>query len=115
MFKPADYVLHHNSEFPEDISVLTDPIMEKFPTETAELLMSHYTLRYEDIRVGNKGACLIFYLLGICSDPHFSYRHMKANPKEKRTEKVKIKLESAIQSYVVEGVVYKQRKCPVTS
>jgi hypothetical protein len=114
MFKPADYVPHRNSEVPDDISVLTDPLMAKFPKATAESLMSHANLRYEDIRVGNKGACLNFNLLGICSDPNCSYRHTKAKPTDERIKAVKGKLEPAIESYIAGGgLASKKRKRPV--
>ena len=84
IFEPTDYVPHRNTEVPYDISFLTDLLMEIFPKATEESLMSHANLRYADIRVGNKGACLNFNLLGICSDPNCSYRHTKANASSKR-------------------------------
>jgi hypothetical protein len=77
--------------------------MDKFPTATAEALMSHTNLRYEDIRVGNKGACLNFNLLGICSNPNCSYRHTQAKPTDERIKAVKDKLAPAIQAYILEG------------
>jgi hypothetical protein len=30
--------------------------------------------------MGNKGACLNFNLLGVCSDPKCLYRHARAKP-----------------------------------
>jgi hypothetical protein len=113
LFKPADYVPHRNPEVPDDISVLTDPLMAKFPKATAEALMSHANLKYEDIRVGNKGACLNFNLLGICKDPNCSYRHTKANPTDERIKVVREKLEPAIQAFIAEGgPSAKKRKRP---
>ena len=103
LFSPADYVPHRNPEVPDDISTLTDPLMVKFPKVTAEALMSHSNLMYEDIRVGNKGGCLNFNLLGICNDPNCSYRHTKANPTEERIKVVQNKLEPAFQAYIAEG------------
>jgi hypothetical protein len=113
LFRPADYVPHQNTEVPDDISVLTDPLMAKFPKATAEALMSHANLKYEDIRVGNKGACLNFNLLGICKDPNCSYRHTKANPTDERIKLVKHKLAPAINSYIEDGgSSTKKRKRP---
>jgi hypothetical protein len=113
LFKPADYVPHRNAEVPDDISVLTDPLMVKFPKATAAALMSHANLKYEDIRVGNNGACLNFNLLGICNDPNCSYRHTKAKPTDERIQLVRDKLEPAIQAYMAEGgPSTKKRKRP---
>jgi hypothetical protein len=114
LFRPADYVPHQNTEVPDDISVLTNPLMAKFPKATAEALMSHVNLRYEDIRVGNKGACLNFNLLGICNDPNCSYRHIKApHPTDEIIKLVKNKLAPAISSYIKEGgSSTKKRKHP---
>ena len=113
LFKPADYVPHKNNAVPDDISMLTDPLMAKFPKATAEALMSHANLKYDDIRVGNKGACLNFNLLGICNDPNCSYRHTQAKPTDERIKVVHGKLEPAIQSYIAEGgPSAKKRKRP---
>ena len=75
IFKLTLYVPHRNTEAPYDISVFTNSLMEKFLKSTVESLMSHANLKYGDIRVGNKGACLNFNLLRICSDTNCSYRH----------------------------------------
>jgi hypothetical protein len=63
MFKPADWVAPTNPSVSDDISVLTMPLMQKFPKATADVLMAHADLRYDDIWVGNKGACLNYNLL----------------------------------------------------
>jgi hypothetical protein len=110
MFRPADYVPHRNKEVPDDISLLTTPLMDKFPTATTEALMSHGNLKYEDIRVGNKGACLNYNLLGICKDPNCTYRHTLARPTDDRIKAVRGKLEPAIQAYIAEGGKAKKRK-----
>jgi hypothetical protein len=90
--------------------------MEKFPKATAEALMSHSSLRYEDIRVGNKGACLNFNLLGICNDPNCSFRHTQAKPTDDRIKAVRNKLEPAIQAYIADGGrTPKKRKRPVAA
>ena len=113
LFRPADYVPHRNAEVPDDISLLTSPLMDKFPKTTAEALMSHSSLRYEDIRAGNKGAYLNFNLLGICNDPSCSFRHTHENPTDDRIKAVRSKLEPAIQAYIVDGGrTPKKRKRP---
>lgn len=77
--------------------------------------MSHANLKYEDIRVGNKGACLNFNLLGVCNDAGCSYRHTLARPAEDRIKAMKNKLQLAIQSYITEGGNAKKRKRPGSS
>ena len=77
IFRLENYVPYWNTEVPDDISVLTNLIMENFPKETAKSLLNHVNLKYEDIRVGNNGVCLNYNLLGICSEPNFSYRNPK--------------------------------------
>ena len=77
--------------------------------------MSHANLRYAAIRVGNKGACLNFNLLGICSDTNCSYRNTKANASSKRIKEVKIKLELAIDAYATEGGISKKLNHPIKS
>ena len=93
MFKPKDYVPHWNTKVPYDISVITDPLMNFFPKESADSLMSHSISSYEDIRVDNKGACLNFNSLGLCGDTHCYYRYTKANLTRKRIKSVKINIE----------------------
>jgi hypothetical protein len=116
MFRPADYVLHQNNEVPDDISLLTNPLMTQFPKVTTDALMTHSSLKYEDIRVGNKGACLNFNLLGICSDSNCTYRHTQARPTEDRIKAVRDKLEPTIQAYISEGgSAAKKRKRPGTA
>ena len=65
IFKPVDYVHYHQMEVTDDIIVLTNPLMESFPKTTVDSLMIHINLRYEDIQVGNKAACLNLNFLGI--------------------------------------------------
>ena len=77
ILKTVDYVPHSNTEVTNDISILSDPLMEKFTKAMAESLMIHVNLLNEVIWVGKKGVCLNFNLLGICSDPNCSYIHMK--------------------------------------
>ena len=50
IFKLLYYVPHQNTYVPDDIRVLTNPLMEKNPKETVELLSCEY------IRVGKNGA-----------------------------------------------------------
>jgi hypothetical protein len=103
MFKPADWVAQTNPSIPDDISALTMPLMKKFPKATADALMAHADLRYDDIRVGNKGACLNFNLLGACTDKNCTYRHSRANPTAERAKFVADKLKPAIETFIAAG------------
>jgi hypothetical protein len=78
LFRPADFVSPKNASIPNDISAIT--LMEKFPKVTANALMSHGSLNFENICVGNKGACLDYNLLSICTDSKCTYRHARAKP-----------------------------------
>ena len=73
LFKPAEFVAPKNASVPDDISAITMPLMDKFPKVTANALMLHGSLNFEDIRIGNKGACLNYNLLGACTDAKCSY------------------------------------------
>jgi hypothetical protein len=115
MFPPADYVPHRNKDVPDNISLLTTPLIDKFPNAMAEDLMSHAKLKYKNIQVGNKGACLNFNLLRVCNDESCSYPHTLARSTDKRIKAVKNKLQPAIQSYITEGSNAKKRKRPGTS
>jgi hypothetical protein len=74
LFRPAKYVSHKNSSIADNISAITTPLVEKFSHATTEALMAHGDLRYDDIRIGNKGACLNYNLCGVCNDKACSYR-----------------------------------------
>jgi hypothetical protein len=103
MFRPAEWVTPKNPSVADDISVITGPLMTQFPNATAEAIMAHSDLRYDDIRVGNKGACLNYNLLGLCSDRSCTYRHSKAKPTEERTRSVATKLKPAIAAFMAAG------------
>jgi hypothetical protein len=105
LFKPADFVSSKNTSVPDNISAITMPLMEKFPNVTANSLMSHGQLSFDDIRVGNKGACLNYNLLGICADPKCSYRHSRAKPTAERIKAVVSTLGPAVQAYIASGGV----------
>jgi hypothetical protein len=105
LFKPADFVAPKNTSVPDDISAITMPLLEQFPNVTTTALMSHGQLGFEDIRVGNKGACLNYNLLGICSDPKCSYRHSRAKPTAERIKAVVSSLGPAVQAYLTTGGV----------
>ena len=92
IFKRADYIPNQNTKVTDDISVLTNLLMEKFTKATSQSLMSHAKLKYGDIRMDNNGACLNYNLLVICSDSNCSYRQTKANTSGERIKAVKIKL-----------------------
>jgi hypothetical protein len=89
-----------NATLSDDISVLTTPMMPKFPNATADTLMAHSDLHYEDIRVGNKGAYLNYNLLGQCPNKGCTYRHSKAKPNNKQSKSVAEKLGPAIASFM---------------
>ena len=99
----------------DDISVLTDTLMAKFPKVMAQLLISHANLKYKDNRVVNNGECLNCNLLGIFSETSCSYRHTKVNRTGERIKNLKIKLESTIAYCVVEGGISKKIKHSVKS
>jgi hypothetical protein len=92
-----------NRDIPDEISTLTMPLLERFPKATMASLMAHSDLKYDDIRVGNKGACLNLNLLGICSDSGCQYRHSKSNPSAERVAAVSEKLAPAIEKYMANG------------
>jgi hypothetical protein len=65
--------------------------------------MAHGDLRYDDIRIGNKGACLNYNLFGVCKDKACSYRHARAKPSADRIKTVADKLKPAVQSFMAAG------------
>ena len=79
------------------------PLLQKFPKATAEALMAHGDLRYDDIRIGNKGPCLNYNLLGICKDRTCLYRHSIAQPTPERIKLVTDKLKPAVQQFMSAG------------
>jgi hypothetical protein len=103
LFCPADWVSPKNASVSDDISAITMPLMDKFPNATTEALMAHGDLRYDDIQVGNKGACLNYSLFGGCKDQNCAYRHTKAKPTADRIKFVTEKLKPAIQSFMEAG------------
>jgi hypothetical protein len=103
MFRPADWVVPQNASIPDDVSAITLPLLDTFPKATMNDIMSHGSLKYEDIRVGNKGACLNFNLLGVCNNKSCTYQHSKANPTDERVKAVTKKLGPAIQGFISEG------------
>jgi hypothetical protein len=115
LFRPADWVMPKNSTISDDISVITQPLMTKFPNSTADAIMAHSDLRYDDIRIGNKGACLNYNLLGQCPDQSCTYRHSRAQPSEERAKLVAEKLKPAIANFMAAGAPStpsKKRKRP---
>jgi hypothetical protein len=103
LFRPADWVTPQNTNVADDISAITMPLLSKFPHATAEALMAHGDLRYDDIRIGNKGACLNYNLLGICKDRTCSYRHSRAQPTAERIKVVTDKLRPAVDKFITAG------------
>jgi hypothetical protein len=87
----------------DNISTITMPMLQKFPNATAEALMAHGDLQYDDICIGNKGACLNYNLLGICKDRTCSYRHSKAQPTLERIKTVTEKLKPFVRQFMTAG------------
>ena len=115
IFRPEKCLPYCNTEFPDDTSVLNQPLMAKSSKATAWSLTSHANLKYEDITVGNYRAFLNYSLLVICSEPNCSNKHTKAKATDERIKAVKIKMESVIVSYIAEAGVSKKRKRPFKS
>jgi hypothetical protein len=104
LFCPAKWATQKNTSGSDDISAVTMPLIDKFPNATTtKALMAHSNLRYDEIRVGNKGVCLNYNLFGVCRDKSCSYRHTKAKPTQERINAVANKLKPAIQSFMVAG------------
>jgi hypothetical protein len=110
MFQEAANVPHTHTDIPDEISTITMPLMERFPKATMASVMAHSDLKYEDIRVGNKGACLNLNLLGVCADSGCQYRHAKSNPTPERIKAVTQKLGPAIQKYMTDGGTGKRKR-----
>jgi hypothetical protein len=98
MFRPAEYIAAENTDIPDDISSITGPLLDKFPKTTAEQIMSSGALKYDDLRVGQRGACLNQNLLGRCSNPKCTYIHGIARPTAERAKEVAAKLGPAVTS-----------------
>jgi hypothetical protein len=98
--KPTGFMAPKNTSVPDDISAITMPLLEQFPNVTTTALMSHGQLGFDDIQVGNKGACLNYNFLGICSDPRCSYQHLRAKPTAERIKVVVSSLGPAVQAYL---------------
>jgi hypothetical protein len=103
MFNPADWGVPKNASIPDDISAITSPLLEKSPQTTMNDIMSHGSLRYEYICMGNKGVCLNFNMLGVCNDKSCTYQHVKANPMDELIKAAAIKLGPAIQGFIADG------------
>jgi hypothetical protein len=103
MFKEAPEVHQYSHDVPDEISTITMPLLERFPKATMASIMGHADLKYDDIRVGNKGACLNLNLLGSCSDASCQYRHSKSNPTPDRVKAIAKKLGPAVEKYLSDG------------
>jgi hypothetical protein len=62
LFCPAKWVNQKNTSVANNISAITMPLIKNFPNATAESLMAHGNLRYDNICAGNKGTCLNYNL-----------------------------------------------------
>jgi hypothetical protein len=103
LFRDAPHVPPTSFDIPDEISTITMLLLEKFPKVTMASVMAHLDLKYDDIRVGNKGACLNLNLLGICSDSGCQYRHTRGKPTAERIAAVSQKLGPAIDKYMTDG------------
>jgi hypothetical protein len=108
IFREAPKV--HSHDVPDEISTITMPLVERFPKMTMASLMAHLDLKYDNIRIGNKGGCLNLNLLGSCSDAGCQYRHSKSNPSTERVKAVSQKLGPAIKKYMTDGGSTSKRK-----
>jgi hypothetical protein len=120
MFRPADFIAAENLEIPDDISTLTGSLLDKYPSVTAEQIMSFGALKYDDLRVGQRGACLNQNLLGRCSNPKCTYIHASAKPTVQRAKEVAAKLGPAIDGFMKSkesrtGAKRKRRPGPAAS
>jgi hypothetical protein len=100
MFRPADFIAAENLHIPDDISTITGSLLDKHPSVTAEQIMSFGALKYDDLRVGQRGACLNQNLLGRCDSPACIYIHEVAKPTTQRAKEVAAKLAPAIASFM---------------
>jgi hypothetical protein len=66
--------------------------------------MSSGALKYDDLRVGQRGACLNQNLLGRCSNPKCTYIHGVARPTAERAKEVAAKLGPAVTSLMTARV-----------
>jgi hypothetical protein len=54
MSKPANWVVQKNADIADDIGALTFPPLDKFPKAMMNHIMSHGSLGYDNVRIGNK-------------------------------------------------------------
>jgi hypothetical protein len=110
MFRPALHIPQVCGNIPDEISTLTTPLLEKYPKMTMASVMSFANLKYKDIRVGNKGACLNLKLLGICHGSGCQYRHTQGKPTAERITAVSCKLGPAIEKFMADDSPTGKRK-----
>jgi hypothetical protein len=73
----------------DDISTVTGTLLDKHPSVTPEQIMSFGSLKYEDLRAGQHGACLNQNLLGQCDNSSCTYIHEAAKPTVQRAKEAK--------------------------
>jgi hypothetical protein len=100
MFRPANFIAAENLHIPDDISTVTGPLLDKHPSVTAEQIMSFGALKYDNLRVGQRGACLNQNLLGRCDSPACTYIHKAAKPTAQRAKEVAAKLGPVIAGFM---------------
>jgi hypothetical protein len=120
MFRLADFIASKNMDIPDNISTLTGSLLHKYPSVTAKQIMSSGTLKYDNLRVGQRGACLNQNLLGRCSNPKCMYIHASTKPMVQRAKEVAAKLGPAINGFMKSkesrtGAKRKRRPGPAAS
>jgi hypothetical protein len=109
MFRPASHI-PQTQNIPDEISTITSPLLVKYPKVNMSEVMAFSDLKYEDIRVGNKGACLNLNLLGVCHDSGCQYRHTQGKPTAGRIAAVSQKLGPAIDKFMADDAPTGKRK-----
>jgi hypothetical protein len=97
-----DYVPVTNDSVPDDISAITGPLMEKFPdANVGDLLRGG--AKFEDLRMGKRGTCMNYNLLGVCSEPDCRYQHNKSKPAAAKAKSIAEKLRPVVDDLISGG------------
>jgi hypothetical protein len=83
-------------EIPDDISSIKGPVLDKHSSATAKQIMSFGALKYDDLWVSQRGACLNQNLLGKCNNLKCTYIHGVALPTAQSAKEVAAKLGPAV-------------------
>jgi hypothetical protein len=97
-----DHVPMTNDSVADDISAITGPLTEKFPDATVgELLRGG--AKFKDLRMGKRGTCMNYNLLGVCSEPDCRYQHNKSKPAPEKAEIIAEKLRPVVDDLISAG------------